>query len=88
MEPLRLARAACVTRPARHSYENVEETGKARKGRGEKEHREERERKREADVLSYTPSKKKKKSQKGLLQSKGHDLVHACAHTHIYTHTA
>ena len=44
--------------------------------------------KREADVLSYTPSKKKKKSQKGLLQSKGHDLVHACAHTHIYTHTA
>ena len=64
MEPLRLARAACVTQPARHSYENVQETGKARKGRGEKEHREERERKREADVLSYTPSKKKKNHRK------------------------
>ena len=64
MEPLRLARAARVTRPARHIYENVEETGKARKGRGEKEHREEIERKREADVLSYTPSKKKKNHRK------------------------
>ena len=54
MEPLQQDRAACVTRPARHTNKKVKGKGKAGKG-GEKEERREGERRKQ--TASYTPQK-------------------------------
>lgn len=59
MEPLQQDRAACVTRPARHTHKKVKGKGKAGKG-GEKEERREGEREEADGQLHPTKSQHRK----------------------------